>query len=169
MKHRWIVACALGLLASPVALMAQQQRGNQAGQGEMPPLAEVVQAVSMGLAMLDEGNVQFLLARGDELKLTADQHTKIRALAVGWLRATRASRDTLRASLKMDPQRMRAMEQQDMRGRIQQLIPHGLLLVQEDRKALAETFRLLDPAQQEKAKAILDGRLNAIIRARSGG
>src|SRR5688572_406396 len=69
MKHRWIVACALGLLASPVALSAQQ-RGNPPGQGQMPPLADVMQAISMGLAMLDEGNVQFLLARNEELKLT---------------------------------------------------------------------------------------------------
>lgn len=168
MKHRWIVGCALVLLGAPTALAAQQQQ--RGTQGEGPQLAEVMQAARLGLSMLDEGNVQYLLARDKELELTDDQHAKMREIALGWLRATRASRDTLRAVMKTDPQTLRGMQQQDMFGRMQQLMPHGLLLVQEDRKALVEVFGLLRPAQQTKAKALLEQRLEGAKQSiRSGG
>jgi hypothetical protein len=168
MKYRWMVACALALLGAPTGLAAQQQQRGAQGQG--PDLAEVMKAVQLGLSMLDEGNVQYLLARDKELELTDDQHAKMREIALGWLRATRASRDTLRAVMKTDPQTMRGMQQQDMFGRMQQLMPHGMLLVQEDRKALEEAFSLLRPAQQTKARALLQQRLDGAKQSiRSGG
>ena len=168
MKHRWIVACVLGLALSPLSLAAQQQQQQRANQGP-PQMAEIMQAVTLGLSMLDEGNVQYLLARDKELGLTDDQYAKMREIGIRWLRATRASRDTLRATLQTDPQTVRNMQQQDMRARMQQLMPHGILLVTEDSKALEEAFKLLQPAQQTKAKALLQQRVESVKSIRRGG
>jgi hypothetical protein len=165
MKHRWIVILAAGVLVAPGPLAAQQQRG---GQTQGPQLAEIMQAVRIGLAVMDQSNVHYLLSRGSELNLTADQRTRMLALATRWSQATRASRDTLRSAMRRDPQTMRNAQVPDMQGRLQQLMPHAMLLFQEDQKALMETIELLEPAQRDKAKALIEERIEEIKAMRGG-
>ena len=159
MKNRYVLALSLALLMVPGAVHAQ--RGDQ-----RDPMAQVQEAIRAGLAALDEGSVQYLVTKGADLQLTRDQVVRLNAIGRQWSEATQASRQALRTALQRAGQQVprRDVDRQELQAQLQQILPHAMLVQQEDVKAFEEAMRVLQPAQQRRAKALIEARVAELQR-----
>ena len=159
MKNRYALALSLALLMVPGAVQAQ-------GREQRDPMAQVQDAIRAGLAALDEGSVQYLVTKGADLQLTRDQVVRLNAIGRQWSEATQASRQALRTALQRVGQQAprRDVDRQELQAQLQQILPHAMLVQQEDVKAFEEALRVLQPAQQRRAKALIEARVAELQR-----
>lgn len=159
MKHGYAIGLALALLLGPTALQGQVR-------DERDAMAQLQEAIRVGLAALDQGSVQYLVTKRSELQLTADQVAKLTAIGRRWSEATQASRDALRSAVGQAGQQMQRREgdRQQLQAQFQRILPHAMLVQQEDMKAFEEAMRLLQPEQQRRSKALIEARLAELQR-----
>jgi Spy/CpxP family protein refolding chaperone len=155
-RRQLVIALAVTMLA-PLPLLAQ---GGTQGRGGMG-------GVMSARLLVDQGSVEYLVTRAEDLTLNESQRTQLEAIAVKWTAATRESREQIRGML---PQRGQAGgDREAMRQRLEQVRPLAEKLTEDDQKALDEAVKLLDDAQREKAKALLDERRQNARPRRGGG
>ena len=155
-RRQFVIALAMTLLA-PLPLLAQG--GAQGREG----MAGVMSA----RLLIDQGSVEYLVTRSADLTLNEDQRTQLEAIAVKWADATRESREQIKGML---PQRGQAGgDREAMRQRLEQVRPLADKLTEDDQKALDEAVKVLDDAQREKAKALLEERRQSARPRRGGG
>lgn len=146
---------ALAVLAlAPLQLMAQ---GTPRGAAPM-----------MGARLLlEQGSVEFLAGRAQDLTLDEAQTVKLKEIAAKWATDTKDARETIRAEMPRPGQG--TGDREAMRARMQALQPRLQKLVEDDDRALAEAMQVLDEAQQAKAKQLLDERRANSRPRRPGG
>ncbi|HEX6307568.1 MAG TPA: hypothetical protein VFZ69_05230 [Longimicrobiales bacterium] len=105
--------------------------------------------------LLEQGSVEYLVAKAADLQLTAEQTAQLQAIGSKWAEATKQSREQIRAEM---PQRGQGGDREAMMQRMQELRPRMEKLREEDQKALDEALGLLGAEQQTKAKALLEER-----------
>jgi hypothetical protein len=155
-RRQLVIALAVTLLA-PLPLLAQ---GGAQGRGAMG-------GVMSARLLIDQGSVEYLVTRAADLTLNEDQRTQLEAIAVKWADATRESREQIKGML---PQRGQAAgDREAMMQRLEQARPLAEKLTEDDQKALDEALKVLDDAQREKAKALLDERRQNARPRRAGG
>jgi Spy/CpxP family protein refolding chaperone len=156
-RRQLVIALAITLLA-PLPLLAQ---GGAQGRGAMG-------GVMSARLLIDQGSVEYLVTRAADLTLNEDQRTQLEAIAVKWADATRDSREQIKGML---PQRGQAAgaDREAMMQRLEQARPLAEKLTEDDQKALDEALKVLDDAQREKAKALLDERRQNARPRRAGG
>jgi Spy/CpxP family protein refolding chaperone len=152
-----VIALAVTLLA-PLPLLAQ---GGAQGRGAMG-------GVMSARLLIDQGSVEYLVTRAADLTLNEDQRTQLEAIAVKWADDTKESRERIKGML---PQRGQAAggDREAMMQRLEQVSPLAEKLTEDDQKALDEAVKVLDDAQREKAKALLDERRQNARPRRAGG
>jgi hypothetical protein len=154
---RIALTLALTMLA-PLPALAQ---GGTQGQGR-----------GMGGAMaarllVDQGSVEYLVTKSEDLKLTADQTKRLEVIGAAYSASTRESREQIRSMLPQ-PGQAAGGDREAMMQRMQQVRPLADKLIEDDQKSLDEAILPLDDAQKEKVKALLDERRQN-ARPRRGG
>lgn len=155
-RRQLVIALAVTMLA-PLPLLAQ---GGTQGRGAMA-------GIMSSRLLVDQGSVEYLVTRAADLTLNDDQRTQLQAIAVKWADATRDAREQIKGTL---PRRGQAGgDREAMRQRLEQVRPLAEKLTEDDQKALDEAVLLLDDAQREKAKALLEERRQNARPRRGGG
>jgi hypothetical protein len=153
MKHSRSIMLAMAVtLLAPLPLLAQA--GGRGGMGG-PGMA--------GRGLVEQGSVEFLVTKAEELGLAAEQKEGLAAIGAKWAEETKPSREKIRAEM---PTQGMGGDRQAMMQRLQAIRPLLQELQAEDEKAVAEAMKLLTEAQQATAKKLLEERLT---QRRPGG
>jgi hypothetical protein len=149
-----LTALAVSMLA-PLPLLAQTADQPQRRGGMMA-----------ARLLVEQGSVEYLVTKATDLQLKADQTTQLEAIGVKWAEATKGSREQIGAAM---PQPGQTPDREAMMQRMQELRPVMEKLREDDQAALDEALKLLDAAQQTKAKALLEERAQNARPRRPGG
>jgi hypothetical protein len=156
MKRGRSFLVALAVLAFvPLPLLAQG--GGMGGQGR----GGMGGGAFAARTLLEHGSVEFLVTKAADLQLSAEQSAKLTAIGEAWAASTKEPRTQLSAAMPQPGQAMGGGDPAAMRQRLQDIAPVAQKLVEDDEKAVVEAMKLLDEAQQAKAKQLLEERAAA--------
>jgi hypothetical protein len=157
-RTRALVAALVMSLVVPAAAFAQQGgmgRG-QGGQG-MGGQGGIMAARNL----VEQGNVEFLLGKATDLKLTEEQKAALKVVADKWTAETKEARDQVRPLMPQQGQGMGGMgggDMQAMRARLEQMMPLMQNLVETDQKAMEEAMKHLDDSQKAASRTLVQER-----------
>jgi hypothetical protein len=157
MRSRSFIVALAVLVLAPVAASAQQGGMGRGGMGQG------MGGLMAARNLVEQGSVEFLLSKGTELQLTAEQSAALKTIADKWTADTKAPREQLAPMLPAGGQAVAAMgagggDMQALRQRFEQMAPVMQKLVEDDQKAVADALKHLGETQQAAARRLLEER-----------